>query len=85
MLEAVEEGQMDFGFGVPVGLQLLRKQPNLLSQLGYGLGSLCPGDLYITEGLQKHPNRKKERSISFVHKRTSKRNQKARLLIPRHR
>lgn len=66
---------MDFGFGVPVGLQLLRKQPNLLSQLGYGLGSLCPGDLYITEGLKKHPNRK-ERPISFVHKRTNKKEPK---------
>lgn len=71
MLEAVEEGQMDFGFGVPVGLQLLRKQPNLLSQLGYGLGSLCPGDLYITEGLQKHPNRK-ERPISWAQKQQQK-------------
>lgn len=50
MLEAVEEGQMDFGFGVPVGLQFLWKQPDLLSQLEYGFGSLCPGDLYITEG-----------------------------------
>lgn len=67
MLEAVEEGQLDFGFRVPVGLQLLWKQPNLLSQLGYGLGSLCPGDDYITDGLQKHPKRK-ERPISFVHK-----------------
>lgn len=58
MLEAVEEGQMDFGFGVPVGLQLLWKQPNLLSQLGYGFGSLRPGDLYITEGYR---NMQKER------------------------
>ncbi len=58
MLEAVEKGQMDFGFGVPVGLQLLWKQPNLLSQLGYGFGSLCPRDLYITEGYR---NMQKER------------------------
>lgn len=67
MLEAVEKGQMDFGFGVPIGLQLLWQQPNLLSQPGYGFGSLCPGDLYIAEGY-----RKMERPIISVQKLTNK-------------
>lgn len=84
MLEAVEEGQTDFGFGDPVGFQLFRKQPNLLSQLGYGLGSLCPGDLYITEGYRNIQTVKSQSDAYFV-KKKKKRKGKARLLVPWHR